>query len=224
MCHKGGMSRISWLLAIVIVLRASVVFAAEDSQNIYHHGNGVGLMVLYSFMSQGQRQFEDKQGGSPVQIGTLAGTTIFAGVFIDYSLRPNITLRVNTLLRTTDLKGSTLVSSGSEVQSLRLQQSFFSFGGSIKYYPSSEKSFWYGAGVELARGRSVNLVMGGDQANLDPGLFPTFVIYQLEIGYDFHIAGKFFILPEIRGGVVSNAKPVILNGEFLLSTAFRFSQ
>lgn len=220
-----------WVL--ISDLKGSQITDADDEDDLevpersrknrkYHGRPGLNLKIALSYMNQGARTYQDGSG-SAVEISALSGISNFFGVGYDYPFSNKFVLRADLLLRTTAMSGSTNLQGQVKAQPLQLNQQFLGLGLLGKLYSGADSDFWYGAGAEVSKGTGVQLVYNSNsQVPVDTSTMPLFVLVQGAVGYDFHLAGDFYLLPEVRAGIVVNTKPIILNAEFFAGVAKSF--
>ncbi|MCB0394493.1 MAG: outer membrane beta-barrel protein, partial [Bdellovibrionales bacterium] len=193
----------------------------RSKSTLYKDGIGVGIHGAFAYTQQGEREFDDGDG-STTKIKTLSGTSVFFGIFADFPLSKNFSIRAGLAFRENNMTGEQAIS-GEDYQTVELSQSFLSLSGLVKYYPSIDGSFWFGGGAELASGQSVELKYAdSEDVPVDDDDLPFFMFLNVGTGYDMNIAGNFFLIPDFRVGVVINTSPAIYLVEGNLNVAYRF--
>jgi hypothetical protein len=189
--------------------------------SVYHTSAGAGLTVHLSYLMQSERDYSDSAGEA--HIGEMSGMGTFFGLFGDFPMSETMVLRTQLLMRTNSMTGGASAGSGTNEETVELTQSFFSIGGLLKFYSNRDSNFWFGAGAEFAKGRDVSLVYGDNQpVDVPDEGVPNFFVLQGGFGFDTHIAGNFYLLPEIMLTIVANSSPMMYGGEFNIGTAITF--
>ncbi len=201
--------------------KASRSRSRRSSEGLYHSEFGLGVNGVVAYTSQDEREF-DNGDGSPVVIEKLTGTSVFFGFFGDIPISSRFTLRAGLDFRTNEMTGEFGIE-GQDTQTVELTQSFLAFSAILKFYPWATGNYWFGGGLELANGTSVDLkYANSDEVEVGDEDLPFFIFVQIVTGYDLHIAGPVFLIPDVRIGAVINTSPMIFDVEGRMNVAYRF--
>lgn len=208
---------------------ARIIERAEPFEYETYHLNkwSIGILGAFNFMSQGARSITSETTIPPrVDVSSLSGTEIYFGVPVDIHWTQTFTLHLEFLFRKSSRSGTGQFVGGSDAE-ITLDQSFMSLGGMGKWYLAPESNFWYGAGLEVAKLTESKMTFvtnaTSDPAVSNEGIdFPIFFMLTGGIGLDFHLLKKFFILPEIRAGVLVNSEPIVFTFEVRVPIVYTF--
>ncbi len=202
---------------------------AEGNAPVYHLKNGVGILgaISYAYQGSGSLKFHTDTPGLDLDsnFSAVKGANFYFGFFGDYSLSKTTILRGYLLQRKMNRAGTGQVNvSGAPNSSFRIEQDLLSLGAQLKFYSGPKAIFWWGPGVEIGKTTKmrVDVTTAIDEMHVDTVEKPMFVILTAAAGYDYHISGNFFILPEFRLGIVPNGKPFGAVFEILIPVSYQF--
>jgi hypothetical protein len=204
MKRKGGVLAIGYLRTV-----------ADDLEPKASRDFGAGMSLVYSYTSQSGRIYKDSDGNE-TEISNLSGNNLYVGFLGEWYIAQAWTLRGGVSLRRLTMNGTAKyrVQVSAASTAVELKQEFFSLFLQPQWRVSRILNFWVAPALELAM-CSKSTVFGLDSEK------PTYFLALAALGTR-HRLGSYEIVPELRYGGVINSKPVILNGELLLSGVYTF--
>lgn len=217
--RQGGFIKISQIRRSYIKDRDEEELA---KQRIYNRDYGLGLSLIASHMRQDGRKFTTGAADT-YDISPLTSTTFFFSIFSDVPWSNTMMLRPYLSFRSTKFKGEAeLVGSINPLRpaQVTLEQSFLGIGVLAKMYDGPRDTFWWGGGIEVGSGDKSNLIIDDGIPLKVEGEKPLYVLLYGSIGWDVPAPGAFWLVPDLRLGIVPNNDPIILYLEAFVSVAY----
>ncbi len=228
----GGKKRAGWVTAASIrgaTIRNSRDPKVQEEESRagprYRARVGAGIIGNLSYVHQTKGELSAEISGLPSSLAysSLGGANAFISLFGDFNLSPTMQLRGFFSMRKAKRSGSAAfqTSSGSFI----VNQDLMGFGATLKMYKTRNATFWWGPSLEIAKTTKFD-VKGNTTHGLNIAAEikddPIYFLPAISAGYDLHLNGRFFILPEVKFGLVPNGDPIIATFEVLIPIAFTF--
>lgn len=195
---------------------------------LYKQGQfSLGLALMVSYMRQGEGEFS-LSDGQHYATSVFTSTTYFLSLFTDFAVNENWSIRAFGTLRTAEFSGTSTQSDsfGGATNELKTERKHTFLGGGLiaKYYPNIEGQFWYGPGFEMARGRSVTVIVENQEVNSNQKTIPFFAMAFAALGGDFSIGlvEDLYFVPDLRLGVVGSTSPLTFFLDATLALGYVF--
>lgn len=199
----------------------------KDGIPNYRSRNGFGIIGNLSYVYQSKGDLSFVTGGSAIPIdlsySSLSGANVFVSLFGDFNLSDTMALRGYFAIRNMKRSGSATTQGGNG--NFTLTHNLMAIGTTLKFYGSKKAALWWGPGLELAKTTEISLK---GSTNLGSNIYgeiskePFFILTTISAGYDMNLSGRFFILPEVKFGLVPNGDPLAFTFEILIPIAFTF--
>lgn len=228
----GGKKRVGWVSAISLrgaKIRNTKDLNAEEEDTRgtprYRSKTGIGIIGNLSYVYQTKGELTSEISGLPsaLSYSSLSGANAYISLFADFNLSNTMQLRSYFSMRKAKRSGSASFQGGSG--NTIINQDLMGLGATLKMYSSRNSIFWWGPTIEIAKTTKFDLVGSTNNTiNIIADIKddPTYALAAVSAGYDFHLNGRFFILPEVRFGLVPNGDPIIATFEILIPIAFTF--
>ncbi len=202
-----GTQKVGWVLAEDIKGARIIERSEPFDYEVYHLNKGsIGILGAFNFVSHGGQTI-DSEGSYPpnVEVSSLSGGALYFGVYSDLHWKQDFSIHLELLFRKASRSGPGTFIAGSDAE-VELDQSFMSLGAMGKWYLAPESNFWYGAGLEIAKlstSKMIWSVNGGDEFVANEKIeSPVLFMLTGGLGLDIHVVRRFFVLPEVRGGLM----------------------
>lgn len=196
---------------------------------IYRKKTAVGILSSLSYVYQtgGEAKYTTTNGTFTADYDKATGVNFYFGFFADFNISDRTSLRGYFSLRTMDRTGSAKIKESGLDRDFRLQQEMISIGSTLKWYTNSRSQIWWGPGIEVAKSSDFKFISDKREANdndisADVSDDPIYVFLSLNAGYDVHLGGNFFLLPEAKFSVIPNGDPLIMNLEVWIPVSYAF--
>ncbi|MBX7232134.1 MAG: hypothetical protein K1X29_08630 [Bdellovibrionales bacterium] len=202
-------------------------YSSSESKASYHLSYGFGGGLVGSYLRQRENSFE-LSDGSQYSTTAFESFTPFFNIFFDLPINSNWGLRTYLNYRSTHYKGNAVQRnspSPSPVNpTVENRQTLLGAGLQFKYYKNAFSWWWYGGGVELARGQKVEIKLNNVIVPTTDENLPFFAMLYLSTGMDLAIPflNSFYFVPDLHLGVIATTKPETLYMEGMLAIAHGF--
>jgi hypothetical protein len=226
----SGKKKVGWILAKDThgaKIRESKHKIGEESKiPNYRKKTGVGLIGNLSYVNQMKGDMTFDNGGTPVKASysSLTGANVFLSVFGDFNYSKTVAVRGYFSMRNMKRAGKLTASGNSG--NFTVTHDLMALGTTVKFYSSPSAIFWWGPGLEIAKttkfsvSGSTNFSPAAIQGDVNES--PVYALVTLSAGYDFSLSGNFFVLPEVKFGIVPNGSPMAMTMEILIPLAYTF--
>ena len=230
----SGKKQVGWVMSKDIRgarIRDSSVRKIREEEDTgvmnYRRRTGVGIIgnLSYNYQTKGDVTFDSGGGWVTAEYSSLSGANIFIGLFGDFNLSPTMAIRGYIAMRNLNRSGSMTVNvPGGGSGNFTIKQDMLALGATLKFYSSEGAIFWWGPGLEVAKTSKISIEGSTNISTIKGDIreLPTLYIATISAGYDFHLKGRFFILPEFKFGIVPNGDPMMITTEILIPIAFTF--
>ncbi len=199
----------------------------KDGQISYRRRTGVGIMgnLSYVYQTKGSVNVQTSIPGitPEVSYSSLSGANVFVGLFGDFNISDTMAIRGYFAMRNMKRSGSASTQGASG--NFTITQDMMALGSTLKLYSSKNAIFWWGPGLEIAKTTKFEVKGSTPIDTSFEGTVtedPLYALATLSAGYDLNLSGRFFILPEIKVGIVPNGDPILMTFEVLIPIAFTF--
>lgn len=178
---------------------------------------GAGISVIQTIRGETS---STASGGQVVNFGPQYGVTAYPTLFFEFPSKERGSYRIFASYRMQKSKGEVTLSQSGVVTSKELMEqthNFAALGFLFRQRISGMENYWYGYGMELAKGIAGEQVYSdGTTTNLKDTL-PTNFYLQTSVGRQSATISSWHFLPEIKFGVIANNKPITVNIELLFN-------
>jgi hypothetical protein len=193
--------------------------AKDREEQVIKRRYAFGLFGGFFFMQQNPNTYADITGENTYNSSYLTSTEPLFGIYLDVPLNDKIVVRPYVSFRNTQFKGNAVNPNAVNpltVPTVSIDQNLVGLGALIKYYPFASGSYWLGLAGEYAYPTSIS----GTILNQIPFQIANlkkqgYGLVQFGTGFDI-LYNDFQLTPEIRAGEVVNAKPGIVDVEFMI--------
>lgn len=203
---------------------------AEDQlrgQAPYRIKSALGVALVPSFMHQDESQFQLRDG-TVYETTAFSSSTVFPAIFYDIPMRKTWDFRAYLALRTTQFEGRVQQKGSPSPAPIKPKavrdQALTGLGLVAKHYGPSDRRWWWGGGFEFAMGNKVTIKFDNVSVPTENNEMPFFAMFFAAVGTDFSLpfTEHFFLVPDLRAGLVLTTKPVTFYAESLVGVAYRF--
>ncbi len=185
----------------------------------YGDQKAYGVALVPSYMSQGESTFQ-LSDGSIYKTTTFLSSSLFFSAFMDFPVNERWSFKPYLSFRQTDFRGTAVMDgapSGTGQKKIRRLQSLTGMGVVIKRL-SSDGQWWWGGGVEMAMGSSLQVKINEVAAPTSDKDKPFFLMSFAAIGREIPLAHTkdIYIVPDLRFGIISTTNPFTMYAESFL--------
>lgn len=207
------------------IIRERGAQAQSQWGEAYNDEIAVGVATVYSYLRQGESGFQESDGLTNWLFSELTSTTLFFSLFVDLPFDDTLGFRVYLAQRTTEFSGTARQESVSPTPTqgpIKREQTLLALGAVAKIYPQFASRWWWGGGMELAKGTSVNLSLNGIDIETTEQDLPFFLSFFGSVGGEFPVFKSVYLTPDIRVGSIATTKPFSVLAEGFMGVAYRF--
>lgn len=189
-----------------------------------HNRHVLGLFLGLNYQNQGSRT--QNSNGTNASIGVLSGTSFQGGLFYDFPLSYNFSIRAYGEYKSVSVTGTATYQASNVTPtptSTFLNETFLTVGALATIYPGARSNWWWGPGLQADVGMSGTLQYGSiSPVALTGTNLPTFIYGYVATGYNFRLGPNFVLIPDLRIGGVLNALPIILEADVHANIGYVF--
>lgn len=196
----------------------------KDGVVNYRRRTGVGIIgnLSYVYQTEGSVDFESAGTTLKLDYSSMSGANVFVGLFGDFNLSSTRAIRGYFAMRNMKRSGSAFVDvMGGTNGNFAIIHDMLAIGATYKFYSSASSVFWWGPGLEIATTTKFS-IKGPNNIEADVKDQPLYFLPSISAGADYNLGGRFFILPEVKFGLVPNGDPILATFEILFPIAFTF--
>ncbi|MDZ4661860.1 MAG: hypothetical protein SGJ18_09620 [Pseudomonadota bacterium] len=184
----------------------------------HQFGKTIGINSATSFYARGPTEI-DASASETAVFGQQFGLASYPQIYFDFPFGEESSFRIYSALRKLKTQAEAELKTNGVTtlsQKMELDETFFSLGIGVRYYSAPQDSFWYGFGMEFAKGTSGTIKYDdGTIKNLSDTL-PTLFIVQGTVGLDVRLTDKIYFIPTANFGAAVTSSPISYITEILL--------
>ena len=185
-------------------------------------GKTIGVSSATSFYARGPTEV-DASATETAVFGQQYGLASYPLIYFDFPFGEVSSFRVFGGLRRLKTQAEAELKTNGVTtlsQKMELDETFLSLGIGVRYYTAARGSFWYGFGMEVAKGvKGTVKYDDGTSRDLKETL-PTLFIIQGSLGLDIRLSNHFYLLPSFNFGAAATSSPITYLSEVLFGAGW----